>query len=202
MSCTKECPICMDAICGDKNCVTTDCGHNFHASCLFKNMAHNGFGCPYCRTELAHVPQEEDDDSADEDDDEWIDDEDDEPYFNRSLRRVREMFQEDYNAADEDDEDEEDEDDGYFHGEEEYENAPTSQLMATKLMEKGITYHQLVESLCSSNLDEYRFKTEYNETADKIYGKMRGILANHVQAQTQQQTQMQNTPPVHVPMER
>lgn len=191
MSCTKECPICMDAICGDKNCVTTDCGHNFHASCLFKNMAHNGFGCPYCRTELAEVPEEEDSDDEDDDED-WIDE--DEPYSNSSLRNLRQMFQEDYNAEDDVEEDE-DEDDGYFHGEEEYENAPTSQLMATKLMEKGVTYHQLVESLCSSNLDEYRFKMEYNETADKIYGKMRGILANHVQAQVQ-------APPAHVPMER
>ena len=196
MSCTKECPICMDAICGDKNCVTTDCGHNFHASCLFKNMAHNGFGCPYCRTELAEVPEEEDSEDEDDDDD-WIDD-DDEPYSNGSLRRVRQMFQEDYNPADDGEEDEEDEeDDGYFHGEEEYENAPTSQLMAAKLMEKGVTYHQLVESLCSSNLDEYRFKMEYNETADKVYGKMRGILANHLQAQAQMQA-----PPAHVPMER
>lgn len=193
MSCTQECPICMDAICGDKNCVTTDCGHNFHASCLFKNMAHNGFGCPYCRTELAEVPEEEDSDDEDDDED-WIDE--DEPYSNSSLRSLRQMFQEDYDAEDDAEEDE-DEDDGYFHGEEEYENAPTSQLMATKLMEKGVTYHQLVESLCSSNLDEYRFKMEYNETADKIYGKMRGILANHVQAQTQMQS-----PPVHVPMER
>jgi len=195
MSCTKECPICMDAICGDKNCVTTDCGHNFHASCLFKNMAHNGFGCPYCRTELAEVPEEEDDDSDDEDDDDWIDEE--EPYSNSSLRSLRQMFQEDYNAADDAEEDDEDEDDGYFHGEEDYENAPTSQIMAAKLMEKGVTYHQLVESLCSSNLDEYRFKMEYNETADKIYGKMRGILANHVQSQEQVQAL-----PAHVPMER
>ena len=98
MSCTKECPICMENICGDKNCVTTDCGQNFHASCLFKNMAHNGFGCPYCRTELAEVPEEDEDSEDEDDDDDWIDD-DDEPYSNSSLRRVREMFQEDYNAA-------------------------------------------------------------------------------------------------------
>ena len=185
----------MENICGDKNCVTTDCGHNFHASCLFKNMAHNGFGCPYCRTELAEVPEEDEDSEDEDDDDDWIDD-DDEPYSNSSLRRVREMFQEDYNAADdvEEDEDEEDEEDGYFHGEEDYENAPTSQLMAAKLMEKGVTYDQLVESLCSSNLDEYRFKMEYNATSDKIYGKMRGIIANYVQTQT-------NVPTVNVTME-
>ena len=47
-----ECPICFELI--DKiNSLTTECGHTFHTSCLMKNVAHNGFGCPYCRTAMA-----------------------------------------------------------------------------------------------------------------------------------------------------
>ena len=32
----EECVICMEKI-KDKDCVTTECGHRFHASCFFKN---------------------------------------------------------------------------------------------------------------------------------------------------------------------
>jgi len=72
--CPKECPICMDDICLNVNCVTTECGHQFHTSCLMQNVAHNGFGCPYCRNTLAeYVKDEEDSDyesDFDEDDEE------------------------------------------------------------------------------------------------------------------------------------
>jgi len=56
-----ECPICMDEINMNTNCVTTECGHTFHCSCLLKNAAHNGFGCPYCRSSLAEEVIDEDD---------------------------------------------------------------------------------------------------------------------------------------------
>jgi hypothetical protein len=49
-----DCPICMEQIESfTKNCVTTECGHCFHTSCLMTSVAHNGFGCPYCRTAMA-----------------------------------------------------------------------------------------------------------------------------------------------------
>lgn len=59
-----DCPICLETIQGPTNIVVTECGHNFHCSCLMQNVVHNGFGCPYCRTEMAE--------------EEVIDDEDDE----------------------------------------------------------------------------------------------------------------------------
>jgi len=63
-----ECPICLEEIVGFKNRVTTECGHTFHCRCLMTNAAHNGFGCPFCRAELADEVQ--DSDSEDEYDDE------------------------------------------------------------------------------------------------------------------------------------
>ena len=48
-----DCPSCMEAIVTTKNIVITECGHTFHCSCLMTNVAHNGFGCPYCRTAMA-----------------------------------------------------------------------------------------------------------------------------------------------------
>ena len=61
----NECPICMDDIIGLSNRVTTECGHTFHCSCLMQNAAHNGFGCPYCRTTMAEIPDDSDLDSDD-----------------------------------------------------------------------------------------------------------------------------------------
>ena len=64
-----ECPICLEEIVGLKNRVTTDCGHTFHCRCLLTNIAHNGFGCPFCRAELADEVQDSDDDEYDSDED-------------------------------------------------------------------------------------------------------------------------------------
>ena len=55
-----ECPICLEEIVGLKNRVTTDCGHTFHCRCLLTNIAHNGFGCPFCRAELADEVEDSD----------------------------------------------------------------------------------------------------------------------------------------------
>jgi len=77
-SSTKECPICMDDICLNVNCVTTECGHQFHTSCLMQNVAHNGFGCPYCRNKMAEELEEEDSDYESEFDEEEEDEEEEE----------------------------------------------------------------------------------------------------------------------------
>lgn len=62
MSAPIDCPICMETIEFTRNYVSTECGHCFHANCLMTSVAHNGFGCPYCRTAMAEVPEEEDSD--------------------------------------------------------------------------------------------------------------------------------------------
>ena len=64
---SNECPICMDTIEGLNNRVVTECGHAFHCSCLMKNAAHNGFGCPYCRMMMAEEPNNDDDFDNDDD---------------------------------------------------------------------------------------------------------------------------------------
>ena len=51
-----ECPICFEVICSEVNTVITECGHKFHCKCLMQNAMHNGFGCPYCRTEMVQKP--------------------------------------------------------------------------------------------------------------------------------------------------
>ena len=85
-----ECPICFDQI-TNVNCVTTECGHHFHTSCLMKNTAMNGYGCPYCRTVMAEEPIDNGDDDYssfgfNDDDDESYLREEDEEYTLESFR--------------------------------------------------------------------------------------------------------------------
>jgi len=65
---TMDCPICMEVIQTNINLVITECGHTFHTRCLLTNIVHNGFGCPYCRTEMIpeELLQEEEDDEEDD----------------------------------------------------------------------------------------------------------------------------------------
>jgi len=70
MNTQPECPICIEIIDFKKNCVTTECGHCFHTNCLMTSVAHNGFGCPYCRTAMAQEIKEEEEDNEEEDNEE------------------------------------------------------------------------------------------------------------------------------------
>lgn len=65
-----DCPICMECIISTTtNCLTTDCGHTFHTSCLMKNTAINGYGCPCCRAQMAEEPDASISSSDDNDED-------------------------------------------------------------------------------------------------------------------------------------
>ena len=74
-----ECVICYEEINDGKcNSVVTECGHKFHTNCLMKNVAFNGFGCPYCRTQMAEKRADDSDDD-DEAEDIRADDEAEDP---------------------------------------------------------------------------------------------------------------------------
>ena len=113
----NECCICMDDI-GVNNCTTTECGHTFHATCLFRNMFMR-IECPMCRKELVEVPDEDEDE-----DEEYEEDEDQE----------------------EDEEEDEEEDDDQEEGEDQA-NPPstlTCKQMAEKLTSMGYTMTDLL----------------------------------------------------------
>jgi len=61
----------MDVI-GERNNITTECGHQFHASCIMTNVSRNGFNCPCCRTAMAE--EEYPDGESEYDDDDDVDD--------------------------------------------------------------------------------------------------------------------------------
>ena len=174
-----ECPICMDNI-ELVNKVTTECGHCFHTSCLMRNVAHNGFGCPYCRTTLAEAPEKDDDDD-------WSDDDEiEEPFEDNSLNAMRWLFmRENGEEIPHDDQDE--------VVEEVVEEIivyprPSIQLVTQRLMAQGVTMEQLVKMILTMDHEEYYdLEDETQPISDQLFGKCRIIITNYRPEQEQQQ---------------
>ena len=170
-----ECPICMDEI-EEKNKVTTECGHCFHTSCLMKNVAHNGFGCPYCRTVMAEEPA---DNNSDEEYDEFSLDEEEGPdYSDNVLRGARWLFQ---RAEGEDLDDEEDS----VLGEEEVEVEdeeevvrPSVDYIVGKLVQRGVTMEDFVKTILLMDHDEFENEASFERVDSELYGKFRAIITS------------------------
>ncbi len=60
-----ECCICMECI-TTTNKTTTECGHTFHSSCIFRNLSER-IECPMCRKELIEAPEDESEYNSDDD---------------------------------------------------------------------------------------------------------------------------------------
>jgi hypothetical protein len=154
----------MDNIDLTKNCVTTECGHTFHANCLMRNVAFNGFGCPYCRTEMV----EDVEDEEDEDDEEDIDSEDE-------------------------DDDEDHEDDGSdledfivpdTEANRENQPLPSFELLEKKLIEKGITYECLVKAFIRNSMyyiyhDDHPGYEDFKNCDEKVEEIMLNTINNY-----------------------
>ena len=158
-----ECAICMDDIDAVKNRLTTECGHVFHTSCLMKNAAINGFGCPMCRTVMAEDPN-------DSDDDESTNVDDDELYTDHSLRGMRWMFQ---SVQGEEVDDDSDSDDG---DEELHIEVPTFEHVMEHIQLHNITIDRLVKAFLASNYDEY---SQFDQDADSIFNLMNTYIIDY-----------------------
>jgi len=160
------------------NCVTTECGHTFHASCLMRSVAHQGFGCPYCRAVMAEVPED------DEDDDEEVDEDDDRNPDEFALRGLR-FFTNNLDGEEHDHEDvlEEQEDMEQEEDQEEVIVKPTAAFIAQKLIEQGVTMEQLVKAMLKDH-DEYeREEEECLRADDELFGRLRIIISNYEEPQ-------------------
>ena len=86
-----DCPICLDPIESNVNCMTTECGHCFHASCILKHVSMTKGGCPMCRAVMVeNVEMGEDDD-----DEEDLESDDESTYISEDFRND-ESIQEDH----------------------------------------------------------------------------------------------------------
>jgi hypothetical protein len=178
-----ECPICMDCILDTKNRVTTECGHCFHTNCLMTSVAHNGFGCPYCRTSMAEEIKDDDEDEDDDDDDDWGSVDSGEEDDDRALRGFRFMFNRlagEPNDQEDHIEEDEDEEAATAAAADEVQDGdkPSPEYITQKLSEQGVTMAQLVKVMLTSH-DEYSNEESFDRIDDKIYGKLRIIISNY-----------------------
>jgi hypothetical protein len=181
MSTNFECPICMDDIDVTTNCVTTECGHKFHCSCLLKNAAHNGFGCPYCRTSLAEelLDDDDDEDYYDDDDDDEDDEDEEEPFLDGPLETFR-MFHQRLNGEDVEEGTEIREEPIYP---EDYDRTigggiPNAEYVSRKLLERGISHKDLVKNLLALEHDDLLegWGIMYRRNCSQVYGQIRAVI--------------------------
>lgn len=198
-----ECPICFDCI-GEKNNITTECGHKFHASCLMTNVSLNGFGCPCCRTAMAETPEQEDDDDTEYTDDETASllDEPEEPFSDDALRGLRLLTDllegNDHDQADVVAEHQ------YITGEEDIyipAPAPPREVIERTLRAQGVTYEQLVAWIL---LDHEEFENQYDELerfSGDLWGRIRIMIGNHEAAEEPVEAVPVEAPHVEAPFE-
>ena len=160
----NECPICMDCIDGDKNQVTTECGHKFHASCLMKNVSHNGFGCPYCRTSMAEDVADDGSDTEYSDDDDDDDDDDDENELDPddfALRGMRWLFQRSEGEMIEDDI-----------------PTPSVAFIMQQLHEKGFTMENMIEMVLTNYMAYNEDFQRFDDIETRINTSITEIIEN------------------------
>jgi hypothetical protein len=172
-----ECCICMEQIDGMKNKCVTDCGHTFHTKCLITNVSHNGFGCPYCRSEMTEKSNV-DEDEEDDDDDDFFRDEFEERDSEYELRGMRMMFQ--LNETGQINEEEIEAEETYANEQEESEESnedtevPVS-FIQEKLKRIKIDYDDLLKAYILENFQTGNNVEMYN-TARSVYGKLNAII--------------------------
>lgn len=179
MSSQIECPICMEVVEITRNCVTTECGHCFHANCLMTSVAHNGFGCPYCRTAMAEVPKEEEE----EDEDDWTETSEDEEMFEEyALRGFRFLFN-NLDGIEHDEADIEDENEDEQEVVDDDESKPSPAFIAEKLIAQGVTMEQVIKSLLRDHQEYEAHEDEFERNDDELFGKLRIIISNYTPEQ-------------------
>jgi len=194
MSTQIDCPICMDCIEFNRNCVTTECGHCFHASCLMTSVAHNGFGCPYCRTVMAEEPTEEElSEVASTNDNESVEG----GMFNdNALRGYRLFFNningEAHDAEDLEEEDKVEEEDPIVH-------IPTTEFVAQRLREEGITFEQLVHMMCNLDHEEFNEDAQAERFEEILFGKIRMIVSNYKPEEQEEQEEQEQEEQHYIP---
>jgi len=191
MTAIIECPICMDDINVNKNCITTDCGHCFHASCVMRNVAQNGFACPMCRTAMAEEPEEEEYSVNSGDYSLLVDMRNPDDYALRGFR----MFMDNVEGVEHDREDELEE------AEDNEEPAkPSAAHIAQQLTANGVTMEDLVKILLRDH-DEYEDEDqEYDEVDERVWTQMRMIISNYEEPRVEPEAEAEALEEVATPV--
>jgi len=147
-----------------------------------QSCVHNGFGCPYCRTAMADIP-EDDDETHDQDQ------EPSEAEQDFALRGFRFFFN-NLDGVEHDREDvleeQEDMEDG---AEDDVIPHPTADQVTQELQSQGITMQHLVSVLLIDHEEYDEEEEEFDDIAEDVWGKMRIIITNYQQQQERQEEQ-------------
>jgi hypothetical protein len=182
---TTECCICMDDIMST-NCVTTPCGHIFHANCLMKHTRVNSYTCPCCRAEMVEqLVDEEEDEDEDEDDNSEDSDYDtitDEMEEERNLQGFRWLFQRVNDEALEGDEDEyieRMEEESFQSGQEkliyEEQKEQIDHLVQEIKKKNCVSYDDLLRAYIGTNCDDYMYNEFSRDIEYKVTSTINGI---------------------------
>lgn len=178
----QECPICLEPVSQEKNCMITECGHCFHSSCIMQNASLNGFQCPYCRTKMAdEQDSDSDDDSDDDDSEDDYNDENATEYFDDFWSNIENRMSyseelENQLSWSETPHEEE-------HAEEvQWEinrrpNNPTPEELTAFLKMKGVTMENVLQVLLSETVEEY-YCPEHLDTPE--FKKINGLIFNNL----------------------
>lgn len=171
------------------------------------SVAHNGFGCPYCRTAMAEVPDDEDeDDDSEVSEDDSIDRLEQEEFLMRGYR----FFWDNVNGE-EHDEDDDSEEQEYEQWEERLQmneeearvNVPSVNIVVDKLRQQNVSYEDLVKALLHTDHEEYDDE-ECLESSDNLFGKLRVIISNYEPGQevVEAPRQVVEEPPKNITIRR
>lgn len=180
----NECPICMDVIDMTKNCVTTECGHCFHAKCLMVSVSHSGFKCPYCRSIMAEeIPDDDDDNYTETTGTTLVQDEFMEQHVLRGLRFMTNNLEglphdeQDIQDEDEDEHEQEEQEQEEQENEARRPARPDVAFIAERLIAQGVTFETLLKCMMLEH-EEYSDIHEFLHIEDDLFGKMRIIISN------------------------
>lgn len=144
------------------------------------SVAHNGFGCPYCRAKMAEEPEEDEETVySDEEEEEEV-----EVFDDSALRGFR-FFWNNLNGEEHDAEDqqeEEAEEESIEDAEEEEYPVPTASFVAQKLQQQGVSYEDLVKMILLQH-EEYADEEDFERLDNETFGKVRIIVSNYTPEQ-------------------
>jgi len=144
------------------------------------SVAHNGFGCPYCRTKMAEEQEQEEDEETI-----YSDEEEEDDMFDENALRGFRFFWNNLNGEEhnEDDTDQENLDEcDEASTEEEDANIPSASFVAEKLQQQGVSYEQLVKMILLQHA-EYADDEVSERLDDETFGKIRVIISNYTPEQ-------------------
>jgi hypothetical protein len=147
------------------------------------NVAHNGFGCPYCRTEMAEEQVDSDDEEdGDYEETRWTGGQS--AYFTRlnedhALRGMRWLFQQQLADGEEEEEEEEDDDVVEIGEEEDITPKPSLRYLTQKLTQQGVTMEQLVKTLLLEHEEYANMDEECTRASNELFGKIRIVVSNY-----------------------